>query len=373
MRRSALAANILLSLASLLVFFFMLESVQRIRYWRRHNDTYWLKYGFVRRSKETENKMTREIDNQYEKEHGHARIRIPVSMKKNYFKITPGDHPLKRHKDEFYHVNRMGFRGKEFSKKKEPNTYRIVVLGASSTFGVYNEDDFTYPALLEKMINNENNKRRFEVINAGIGGFTLFNIRNLFEEEIAGFEPDCIIINSVFNNWAVPYYGATPCRNILRLLSTKSLFLLTMMEKLSIIIKGRADNLYIDWRETAKNVMIDNKLWDNYRSDLQNIAKYCKDNNITLILVKQGINYIFNAKAGDESLAIWRDVRDRAYSIISEVSEQNGLTIADYTHLAGTAQSGDYFVDVIHLTNRGNEKVAGVIRDCLVRGGIIEP
>src|SRR3989338_5125678 len=61
--------------------------------------------------------------------------------------------------------NSFGFRGKEFTREKRRGVYRIIAIGDSCTFGVgVSDDEHTYPALLEKKLNETIRSRRFEVI-----------------------------------------------------------------------------------------------------------------------------------------------------------------------------------------------------------------
>ena len=50
-------------------------------------------------------------------------------------------------------INSLGFRDRrEYSLEKPPNTFRILVLGDSVTFGHGTLDDTTYPYLLEQQL-----------------------------------------------------------------------------------------------------------------------------------------------------------------------------------------------------------------------------
>ena len=50
-----------------------------------------------------------------------------------------------------YNINSKGFRGKEFKTIKEKK--RIIAFGGSTTIGIESPDNFTYPAQLEKILN----------------------------------------------------------------------------------------------------------------------------------------------------------------------------------------------------------------------------
>lgn len=61
-------------------------------------------------------------------------------------------------------LNSLGYRGQEFSYQKDPNVFRILVVGDSFTFGHGVNDDQTYSYQLNQRLKDQGN---FEVINAG--------------------------------------------------------------------------------------------------------------------------------------------------------------------------------------------------------------
>jgi len=97
------------------------------------------------------------------------------------------------------HINSFGFRGKEFSFEKDTNTYRIFMVGGSTTFGSgATSDEKTIPAHLQRKFVEAGYK--IEVINAGVGASDsreeAFKIRNLYKK----FEPDLFIIYGGWND-----------------------------------------------------------------------------------------------------------------------------------------------------------------------------
>ncbi len=91
-------------------------------------------------------------------------------------------------------INSLGFRGKEIPTEKG-NTYRIVTLGESTTFGfTIDPDDKPWPEILETMIRERlHPDRPVEVINAGIpGADVVYSLRRL-QSEILPLKPDMLI------------------------------------------------------------------------------------------------------------------------------------------------------------------------------------
>jgi lysophospholipase L1-like esterase len=90
-------------------------------------------------------------------------------------------------------INSGGFRGRNVATEKSPGTLRVVVLGASSTFGYYNRDDETYPVYLEAELNERcQGSPAVEVINLGIPHQTSGNIVALFLAEALPLDPDVV-------------------------------------------------------------------------------------------------------------------------------------------------------------------------------------
>jgi len=99
-------------------------------------------------------------------------------------------------------INSGGFRGKEIPAIKG-NTYRIVALGESTTFGMtLAPDDKPWPELLEQMIAERlKPSRPVEVINAGVPGYALINNLDRLSRDILPLHPDMIISYHGYNGF----------------------------------------------------------------------------------------------------------------------------------------------------------------------------
>lgn len=96
-------------------------------------------------------------------------------------------------------INSYGFRDYEYSFNKSSNTFRIIGLGDSHTFGWGVELDETYLKLLEKKL-NENSKIKYEVLNLGVVGFNTRQEVELFKTKGLELNPDLIIIGFVVDD-----------------------------------------------------------------------------------------------------------------------------------------------------------------------------
>ena len=102
-------------------------------------------------------------------------------------------------------INGHGFRGPDYTIERPANTLRIITLGASSTFGFGNRDDETYPALLERLLNERLDSApcerysRAEVINLAIPHLNSRQIATLFRQEGVALKPDAITVYAGYN------------------------------------------------------------------------------------------------------------------------------------------------------------------------------
>ncbi|MAG39074.1 hypothetical protein CMO90_03205 [Candidatus Woesearchaeota archaeon] len=91
-----------------------------------------------------------------------------------------------------YHINSIGIRDKEYNISKSNNTFRIISLGDSFTFGWKLPLNQTWPKLLEEKLNIL--KKEYEVMNFGVDGFNTDLEVKFFEKKGFQFSPDMIII-----------------------------------------------------------------------------------------------------------------------------------------------------------------------------------
>lgn len=99
-------------------------------------------------------------------------------------------------------TNARGFRGKDFDRVKPDNTVRIVVLGDSCTLGVGVGNEETYAAVLEDRLNRiPGSKTRYEVINAGVAGYTSLQGLRYLKSRIIRYRPDVIVAQFGFNDY----------------------------------------------------------------------------------------------------------------------------------------------------------------------------
>lgn len=99
-----------------------------------------------------------------------------------------------------YKINSKGYRDYEFSESKDPNKKRIIVMGNSCTFGWMVDLEQTYSKKLERLLNQNLPEPKFEVINAGMTGYSTYQGLRFLKREIMKFNPDILIISYGWND-----------------------------------------------------------------------------------------------------------------------------------------------------------------------------
>ena len=95
-------------------------------------------------------------------------------------------------------INSHGFRDHEYEKEKPINTYRIIAIGDSITFGNSLSIEDTYPEILEQYFQHRN--IAVEVLNFGVGGYDIIQEIAFLENRGLQFFPEEVIVGYCMND-----------------------------------------------------------------------------------------------------------------------------------------------------------------------------
>lgn len=138
-----------LGLLLLVVLFSVIEGVSQIIWYNMQNECSLEKNYFENYSKESRKKLCSDYKN-LKYDEGVIRKNAP------------------NQKFDTFNINSLGFRGMEIQRDKEPEEYRIIMVGGSTTFGLGAPNDSeTIPAYLQNMFQDKFGTR-IKVINAGV-------------------------------------------------------------------------------------------------------------------------------------------------------------------------------------------------------------
>ncbi|MGQ0665546.1 MAG: SGNH/GDSL hydrolase family protein [Nitrospiraceae bacterium] len=140
-----------------------------------------------------------------------TRFGAPLLSRYTYDSVlyTVDDHGIKGKPNatfEKWHLNSLGFRGPEFDPEKSPGRLRIACIGASETFGLFEQAGNEWPRQLERILNERGIEA--EVINAALAGMSLQQRLIHLQNRLLQFQPDIVILMLEYNSYA----GITPAK-----------------------------------------------------------------------------------------------------------------------------------------------------------------
>jgi lysophospholipase L1-like esterase len=268
---------------------------------------------------------------------------------------------------KFFHsdvrINSLGFRGKEIRQPKG-NTYRIVALGESTTFGMTLEPtDRPWPEVLEQMIQDNLKPRRpVEVINAGVPGFSIGDNLARFTRDILPVQPEMILSYHGFNGFSLvdnclpvvvdpspPAYPERPVK---------------LLANLEYLLAIHAFNS----RRTSppsQAQLVTNVIETAYARDYRRLIEMCKTNRLDLVLGT--FSMAVNAHSDPDVVRFYRQsfpdlqrqikANETHSAIVRQlVREQPGVTLVDTQPFV----DGQYtnFTDLVHFTQEGRQRIA---------------
>ena len=272
-------------------------------------------------------------------------------------------------------INSHGFRGDDFSEKKDLDTYRIFLVGGSTTFGGGStSDDTTIPSFLQKKFEAIHSDQKIEILNAGIESGYSYSEKYLIENYLIKFQPDLIIIysggNDANNRYGVEYTvpgiptsqlasSETPTdfvnlvKKFIKETNYRTPFLLTK------IVGQYENNFHIN--NSSKNQV--QELWTTRMGEI------CKESNkkeiTTIILVQPMLGsgnkqLSIDEKILSENLGIYMvDTLDILNKISGSLAKLENVCHGTYDlRMVFDDVKESLFFDHMHVTDLGNEMIA---------------
>ena len=296
------------------------------------------------------------------------------------------------------HINKLGLRGPEIEVRKPPQVGRIVAMGDSTTFGLAGEH-CPFPARLQSLL-NESSPGRFQVVNAGVEGYSLAYARKLFEHRIRRLSPDVVTVyigwNDIysldpFNASALAFHQQarrgdshvnSPGSEIARMLN--HLYLAQFIRRLLYV---KLPRLAAVWKEHrgigAKRVHPD--MADAFAYNLGRFIAEIRSSGATPILMtlpsvlspnmsEKARSLIHYPVWADGDSALVREVVEKINGTILEVARRNGVVSIDNAKFFDSAgiPKENLFFDTLHMYCEGNELLARNMAQVMRREAIVE-
>jgi len=244
-------------------------------------------------------------------------------------------------------INSLGFRNGEFSVNK--SKFRIMAMGDSCTAGYQLPWEKTYSAFLEQSLNGVLADGPYEVINAGVPGYSSFQGLRYFREIAEKYHPDLIVV----------YFGANDraeARFVDKELSRGKLMALTFLRWAE------------DHARTVQFLMshcdyFSKPQWtirvtpEDYTKNLEMFAQEARAKNIKLIFIKSCL----------------RKEIEKASENNAYVPPQPFVNMFEVFLRTGKDSPGKIYFDEIHFTELGHQLIAEAIHEKLLLLGVGGP
>jgi hypothetical protein len=300
---------------------------------------------------------------------------------------------------EKWSINSLGFRGREVASVPATGVERIVVLGASETFGLFEGEHGDYPAQLGARLDSLA-PARFDVVNAARAGMMLRTMPAYYHRVIAPIRPSVVVIYPTPSFYlmedAMDTPDATPRagRGSVELSTMTGITTSRLVPKARQVVKSF---IPVPIQEAMKRFKLarmraahpEGWVWDGvpadrmaaFEADLGRIVDEIRADGVEVVLLSH-VNRV------EKPRSEWTD--DDHYRVLSEImaerqqATEDAMVMVDsvareatrrvassrgvrYVELAGSVPpSAEYFADYSHFTDAGAARVAKVLADHLL-------
>ena len=302
-----------------------------------------------------------------------AAIDAPDPQKKLPFVQVPGSSG--RMFDTTIHINNLGFRGPDIAPDKG-NAFRIVALGESQTFGpTLRDGEKPWPDLLQDEFDQHAScGRRIQIINGGTEAYTIEDNLERMRRDIGALKPDLIVSTHGMNGF---FFGLrrVPEPNEPGVRPRAS----ALIARASLTIERAAH----DWRDrnsararpAEPPPMTDAELMKTrYAEDYRKLIALSRENGADIALADStmAVNQSSPREVKDFYGAVFKPIDDiisanEAHNrMVKLIAREDGLPLIDMAAGVDGIWDDDLYLDIVHFTERGNERVAKLMFKALL-------
>jgi lysophospholipase L1-like esterase len=290
---------------------------------------------------------------------------------------------------EGWFINSKGYRGKDFSEKKDYGTIRVVVYGGSAVFDPNMPNGKDWPSQIEVIL-KQKGITNIEVINAGIPGHATFDSFGRLFTEGHIFQPDYVILYNAWND--IKYFSyEEPLLRKLKPYDELDDFRIRYRSRLDRMLCEFSQlyvylrDLYYTWKYHVGNegIVKESECYreihelglNQYRLNVEMFVDLAKNINAVPILVKQARLVSHDNTDEEKSIICYKfqgmqhqtlvNAFEKTDDIIVNVAKSKNVPMADPSkQMTG---KGAYFSDHVHLSGAGSKKLAMIMSDYLFK------
>jgi len=289
---------------------------------------------------------------------GYGNVEIYAPDPVLYWKLKPNQNCYTKVDRKSVHINSLGTRGPEFQPAKPPNTFRILCLGDSRTFGWGLSESETYCGVLQLLLQaHAGGGNKIEVINSGVNAWSYPQMQAFFREVGVHYHPDFVVLEGA-NYWTQfgdknspefvgKFMTRVRLKNFLRRFAIYHYFVEVKLHEFYsryrtkfIPVDPEHDALFKEQQQQDPDAL--------FRDAIEALCRLAKSNNIQPVLL--------HLPALDESNST---NQSRDFKIKTDVSRRLNVPLIDLMPELGSGGKALYLeADPVHPNAEGNKIIA---------------
>lgn len=287
-----------------------------------------------------------------------------------------------------YYINENGYRGRNFSIKKPKDKIRIMFSGGSATFDLYANDGQDWPHLIEEILKKKG-FNNIEVINAGVPMLNSIESFNRIFTEGHLFEPDYIVLYEAYNDtkyfhtkepvirWRGVYTRQFDPRIDYHNFADK---FLSEHSQVYLLLRNAyySRSIGLEGKKIHKknyHTQLTDEALKQYELSIRMFVDLARDINAEPILMTQSrlvtkdLSEHAKKKINKEHISLtdeaWCEAFQKADEITTKTANEKNVYLIDSSkYLTGKE---DLFVDHIHLSPLGSQKLAELVAEHFIK------
>ncbi len=265
-------------------------------------------------------------------------------------------------------TNSLGLRSPEITLAKPRDTFRILVLGDSVTFGWSLRGEDTYASQLASLLATLRPNQRVEVINSGVSGYGTWQELRWLQETGLALDPDVIIVQTHLNDAADNLWGTLGWQQGSDSWLVRTSMLARLISRVSRARQvGSGDApCATDWKVDADQVC-----WQRTEELLNEMQRAASERGAALVLMPSPMRWQVDAEVRDPRA--WVD-ETRYQDVLAAYGRQHGWIVVDplpAIRAATSINDKSLFLDVGHPDEAGQRILAQELYSALSQGGLL--
>lgn len=284
-------------------------------------------------------------------------ISLRIYLKDDYSVPSHRDWLFRKNWDsKLANLNSLGHRDHEFSVVKPHDTFRILTIGDSLTFGegVKQIDDI-YTEILEKKLNENHSSTKYEVLNVAQKGINVKEYLSVLRDPGLSYQPDLVMIGFYINDIEAdkskrPKNSIIIPESLHWILSRFSyLYFYTSHRFIGWINKGDYHEYYLAYTSPGS------RDWNRFVSYWKDILSLCETNRVkTLVIILPHLS-----KLDDSHLFT------SVYRNVEELSKNNGAEVLNLFPAVKGHKPSDLWIGI--TDSHPNEKAHRIFANAIYK------